>query len=96
MRNQNVNPQFRVSPDATVSVHADGIIVLHLAQGHLYALNGTAARIWRGIEQRLSLDAIADQAAREFPIAAAAAREHTVRFLADLERHALVVRGVAS
>jgi hypothetical protein len=87
---------FTVNPEATASFHDDGVVVLHLGQGRLYALNGTAAHIWRGIEQRLSLDAIADQVAREFQIAAAAAREHTLRFLAELERHALIVRAVAS
>jgi hypothetical protein len=90
-----VNPQFQVNPETTVSIHDEGIVILHLGQGRLYRCNGTGARIWRGLEQHLPVDAIAGQVSREFHIAHAAAREHALRFLSQLERHSLIQRRAA-
>jgi hypothetical protein len=58
----------------------------------LYASNGTGARIWRAIEEKLSLEAIADEISGEYQIARPTAREHVVHFLAELERHTLIHR----
>ncbi len=49
------NFSFTVSSEATASVHADGVVILHLGNGRFYTCNGTGARIWLAIEQRLSL-----------------------------------------
>jgi len=81
---------FAVSPEAMASVHDDGIVILHIGNGRFYSCNGTGARIWRGIEQRLSLEAIAEEISSAFQIALTTAREHTVHFLDELERHALI------
>lgn len=84
------NFSFTVSPEATASVHDDGVVILHLGSGRFYACNGTGARIWRAIEQRLSLEAIAQEISNAYEIALNTARQHTVRFLAELELHALI------
>ena len=84
------NFNFTVSPEATASVHDEGVVILHLGNGRFYTCNGTGARIWRAIEQRLSLEAIAQEISSAYEIALNTARQHTVRFLAELELHALV------
>lgn len=87
--------RFTVSPQAVASSHDDGIVILHLGSGGFFTCNGTGARIWRAIEQKLSLEAIAKEISSAYGIALTAARQHTVRFLADLEFHALVQQDVA-
>jgi hypothetical protein len=83
---------FRVSPSAVVSVHEDGIVILDTRNGHLYASNEAGARIWRGVEQQSSVDVIADHLITHYQISRASARQHVISFLAQLERHALVLR----
>ena len=95
MKLRVVNPQFQLVPEAAASVHDDGIVILHAGQGRLYRTNATGARVWRGVEQGLPVDAIAGQVSREFQIAPAIAREHAVRFLGELERHSLIQRRAA-
>lgn len=81
---------FITAPEATVSYHDDGIVILHTGRGILFSANKTGARIWRALEQQLQLDAIAQQLSREYQIALSTARAHTLRFLAELQRHGLV------
>lgn len=85
---------FHVNPEASAGVHENGMVILHLGQGRLYSCNGTGARIWHGIEQRLTVEAIAERVSGDFQIARATALEHTVRFLSELERHTLIQRRV--
>lgn len=87
---------FTVNPEAVASIHDDGVVILHTGKGRLFSSNGTGARIWRGVERRLSPEAIAGEISGEYNIAGATAREHTVRFLAELERHTLIRRGGVS
>ena len=81
---------FIVSPDAVTSVHDDGIVILNLGNGGFYACNGVGARIWRAIEQKLSLEAIAAEISSAYQIALTTARQHTARFLDELELNALI------
>ena len=96
MTNKISDFSFTVNPEATASFHDEGIVILHAGKGTLYKSNGTGARIWRGIEQQLSLEAIADKISSEYRIARAAAREDTLRFLTALERNALIHREAVS
>jgi hypothetical protein len=95
MTNQISDFSFTVNPEAAASFHDDGIVILHAGNGRLYSSNETGARIWRGIERQLSLETIAEGISAEYQIAPATAREDTVRFLTELERHTLVRREVA-
>ena len=96
MTNQISNFSFSVSPEATASTHDDGIVILHTGKGRMFSANKTGALIWRGIEQRRSLDGIVEEISGEFQIAGPTARVHTLNFLAALEQQALIERGVAS
>lgn len=87
---------FTVSPEAAASFHDDGIVILHAGQGRLFSSNGTGARIWRGLEQQLTLDTIAEKINDEYQIGRNIAREHTLNFLTVLEQHALIEKGASS
>jgi len=95
MTNQQSDLRFTVNPEATASVHDDGVVILHLGNGRFYTCNGTGARIWRAIKQRLSLEAIAQEISSAYDIAVNTARQHIVRFLAELELHALIQQEAA-
>ena len=96
MTNQTRDFSFIVNPEAAASFHDDGIVILHTGQGRLFSSNGTGARIWRGLEQQLTLEAIAEEISGEYQIARTIAREHTLNFLTVLEQHALIQKGAPS
>lgn len=95
MTNQS-NLRFHVNAEAAASIHEDGIVILHTGKGGMFTSNETGARIWRCVEQRLSLDAIANEISEVYQITRSTAREHVVGFLAELEQHLLIQRGAAS
>ena len=86
------NLSFSVNADATASQHDEGIVILHVSNGCLYTANHIGACIWRGIERRLALEEISKEISNDYQIALSAAREHTQRFVAELERRELVRR----
>lgn len=86
------NLSFSVNSDATASHHDEGIVILHVSKGFLYTSNRIGSCIWRGIEEHLPLEEIAKKISDAHEIAFSAACEHTQRFVAELERHALVRR----
>ena len=95
--NQEIN-NFSFSPnrEAAASFHDTGIVILHTGKGCLFSSNRTGAQIWRGVEQKLSVDVIAQQLSGEYQIELNTARAHTFGFLAELQQHQLVQREVAS
>jgi hypothetical protein len=86
----------RVSSETTVAFDDHGIVILDARGGRLFRSNGVGAAIWQSIDQRLPFEAIVDVLCRQYHIAQASAREHTARFMAELERHGLIVREVAA
>jgi hypothetical protein len=96
MRNDGSDFSFSVSPEATASTHDDGIVILHTGKGRVFSSNSTGALIWRGIEQRRSLDGIVEELSGKFQITGPTARAHTLKFLAALEQQTLIKSEVAS
>ena len=95
MANQISNISFILNPEAFTSFHDDGVAILHTGKGSLFIANRSGASIWRGIEQQLSLEAIAKGISDEYQVAPGTAREHTICFLTALERQTLIRREVA-
>jgi coenzyme PQQ synthesis protein D (PqqD) len=87
---------FSINPEAAASFHDDGVVILHTGTGRLFTANRTGSRIWRGVEQQLPLEAIAKGISDEYQVARSTAHEHTICFLAALERQVLIHREVAS
>ena len=96
MTNQSSDFSFTLSPEAAASFHDDGVVILHTGKGSLFTANRTGASIWRGIEQQLSLEAIAKGISDEYQVAPGTAREHTISFLAVLQQQTLIQLEVAS
>jgi hypothetical protein len=96
MTNQSSDLSFTLSPEAAASFHDDGVVILHTGKGSLFTANRIGARIWHGIEQQLSLEAIANGISDAYQVASSTAREHTICFLAQLEQQTLIQREVAS
>jgi hypothetical protein len=95
MTNQVGAFSFTVNPEAVASFHDDGMVILHTGAGRLFTSNGTGARIWRGVERQLPLEAIVEELSGEYKIARTTARDHAAHFLAQLERHTLIRREAA-
>lgn len=87
---------FIVNSDATASIHDDGIVILHVRTGCLYTSNRIGSCIWRSIERQMALDEIAQEISDAYQIARSITKEHTVRFVGELERHGLIAREVVS
>ena len=96
MTKQISNFRFTAMPEAESSFHDDGVVIFHTGKGSLFSSNRTGAQIWRGVEQKLSVDVIAQQLSGEYQIELNTAREHTFGFLAELQRHELVQREAVS
>ena len=84
-----------ISPDCQVSLRQDGAVFLHTAKGILYTSNGIGARIWRGLQDRQSIDEISVHIGREYGVADERVRQDAVHFLAELESQGFVSRKVA-
>jgi predicted flavoprotein YhiN len=79
-----------LSQHIVASIHDDGIVFFDTQEGRLFASNQTGARIWQCLERKLAADAIAAEISSEYGIAYETARDHTTRFLADLEQQKLI------
>ena len=86
---------IRINPDAAVSVHEGGLVILDNSKGRLYSSGPAGAYIWRSIEQQLSLEDIAGKLHTDFQIELTTAREHTARFLEQLHANGLIERRAA-
>lgn len=86
------NTRVRVDSEAAASIHENGVVILHIGKGRVYAGNETGARIWRGIVQQQPLDTIASEISEEYQIPMPLACEHVGAFISELERHCLVQR----
>lgn len=96
MMDQISSLNFSLNPEATASAHDHGIVIFHTGKGRVFSSNKTGALIWLAIQQRRSLEAIAEEISNEFQVAATTARLHTLNFLAALEQQALIEREAVS
>lgn len=90
MINISEGQRLGAPPTVVASIHDEGLVLLHTEKGRVFVANRTGTRIWQGLERRLPVDALAAEISREYQIAQETAREHTVRFLAELLRQGLI------
>jgi hypothetical protein len=83
-----------ISPDAKVSFDPNGAAFLHARSGVLFTSNRIGARIWQALLERESVETIAARISRENDIEHDRARQDTVEFVAELETHGFLSRGV--
>jgi hypothetical protein len=92
MKIQSNSLEFTPSPDVASSVHENGLVLLHVCNGQMFASNGTGARIWTGLKARQSTETIVSEISTDYQIDCATARRHVEHFLMELERQELVQR----
>jgi hypothetical protein len=86
--------EIRIPASAVVtSRHDHGVVLLDTVAGALFSTNETGARVWRGLQAHLPLDAIGAELCREYGISSSVALQHVTAFLHELERHRLTARG---
>jgi len=82
--------RVKVDAEAAGSIHENGLVILHIGNGRMYAANKSGARIWRGILEEQPLNEIATEISEEYQIPMPMACEHVGDFVSELERHSLV------
>jgi hypothetical protein len=92
MKIQSSRRRFTASPDVAASVHENGLVLLHVSTGHMFASNRTGARIWSGVKERQPAETIAREISTTYQIDRLTAQSHVERFLVELERQNLVRR----
>jgi len=85
------DPRLRVSPDVVSQDLGDGLVLLNLRTGIYWGLNRTGAVIWRGIENRVGIDAICGQLREEFNGADAALETNVHNLLSELVAERLIL-----
>ena len=95
MKNSVDKSDIKINPEAVASVHEGGLVILDNTKGRLYSSGPAGAYIWRCIEQRLSLEAIAEKLHADFQIELTTARDHTARFMEQLHGNGLIERRAA-
>jgi hypothetical protein len=83
--------RFRVAPDVKASLHADGVILIHLGRGTVFSANLVGARIWSGAAERWSMGKLAAFISGEFNISPETAQRDAAEFLERLEAEGLLV-----
>ena len=78
-------------PDQVLTAQLEGeAVLLDLQTKSYYRLNATAARIWKGVEDRLEPSQIVNVLMDEFAVARATAQAETERTLRDLQARGLL------
>jgi len=78
-------------PDQVLTAQLEGeAVLLDLQTKSYYRLNATAARIWKGVEDRLEPSQIVNVLMDEFAVARTTAQAETERTLRDLQARGLL------
>lgn len=88
--------RFTPSPDVVASVHENGMVLLCICSGDLFASNGTGARIWSGLQKGQSTEMIVRDISTNYQIDWPTAQGHVEYFLIELERQKLIQREIPS
>jgi hypothetical protein len=75
---------YLISDDVLTAQLEGEAVLLDLETKSYYRLNATAARIWKGVEDRLEPSQIVDVLIAEFAVARGTAQAETERTLRDL------------
>jgi hypothetical protein len=81
---------MKPSPHVRASITDEGVILLDIHSGQILSANAVAARIWRGLEQGLSLPAIVDGIAADADVDRTIVLRDAAAFLSTLTSRGLV------
>ena len=88
----SANARLAVAPEVRVSDHGDGLALLHIPTGRVFVCNRTGSRIWQGIENGFTPEAISGEISLEAGIGRDLVYQHTSAFVAELKRRRLVIQ----
>ena len=88
------NRRMTVAPEVRTSDHGDGLALLHIPTGKVFVCNRTASRIWQGIVNGFTAEAISEEISRESGVGRELVHQHTSAFVAELKRRRLVIHAV--
>lgn len=81
-------------PDTVLAAHLEGeAVLLDMESKHYFQLNDTGAFIWKGLERKIPLAAIAAELTENFEVTLEQATAELVRLLTELAETGLVVAG---
>jgi len=83
--------RFHAAPDVKASLHAGGMVLIHLGKGTVFSSNRVGAMIWEGATERRSLDEVAASISGAFDIPRQTVREDAAAFLSQLQAEGLLV-----
>lgn len=82
--------ELRIRDDVLTAQLAGEAVLLDLETKRYYRLNATAAWVWKGLEDRLTVREIVESLVREFEVERSVAEEETGRTLGELRSRGLV------
>jgi hypothetical protein len=88
--------RIAVAEDVRVSLHEDGLVLLHIPTGSVFLCNRTGSRIWEGLVRGLSPDAIGEELRSEYRVAYDVLQEHIRSFVSELEIKGFLLRTARS
>jgi hypothetical protein len=79
------------SPETRAYQHAEGLVLLHLANGVIFTSNRTGAAIWKELQDRQTLPVIARRLAVDYGISEQVAATDAVSFCTQLKQQGFLV-----
>lgn len=86
----DMNSHLTVPPQIMSRVVDDETVLLDIAQGVYFGLDGVGKRIWENVANGLSLKETASVITTEFEVDEARAEEDVIKFAADLVERGLL------
>jgi Coenzyme PQQ synthesis protein D (PqqD) len=83
---------FTPSSDARATVAEDGVVFLHLRSGIVFRSNRVGAAIWRALDRRQDIAAIASDIGREYGVPLEQAARDAMGFITQLEAQGFLTR----
>lgn len=90
----NVSDRIVISSDARVSLNQEGAAFLHARSGAVFTSNRIGARIWQGLLDHENVETIAARFSLESGVEHNQVRRETAEFVAELEVHGFLSRGI--
>jgi hypothetical protein len=87
-----MSSECTIAPDIRIATDDDGAVLLNVATGSVFSLNGVGGKIWGMIEQGLPREGILGSLAAEFDVPEEQLENDLTVFLSQLESKGLVQR----
>lgn len=82
---------LRVAPQVRVSMHPDGVVLIHLEKGAVFSTNRAGALIWAGATKGWNTETLVRSICGEFNITPQIAERDLAEFLEQLKKEGLLI-----